>query len=112
MFGEKNEGITQVRGYIKDASGQPMNGIRVRVRSGSFCTVSYPSGPPGNYPPGNYDILLDGRAKSGNWLVAVVDRPTNPENTKCDPAAQQLSEEVTAKTTNIEGVTYVEWQKN
>lgn len=111
MFGEKNGGITQVRGYIKDMGGQPYNGARVRVRSGSFCTVSVPSGKPGVYPSGNYDVLLDARAKDGNWQVSIVDKPTNPEDFKCDPGAQLLSEEVDAKTTTVEGVVYVEFQQ-
>ncbi|OQY30800.1 MAG: hypothetical protein B6243_09590 [Anaerolineaceae bacterium 4572_5.2] len=111
MFGEKNEGITQVRGHIKNADGQPLNGIRVRVRSGSFCTVSYPSGMVGSYPPGNFDILLDNHAKPGSWQVAIVDKPTNPDDNRCDPSAQQLSEEVTASTGAIEGVVYVEFKK-
>ncbi len=113
-FGEKNEGITQIRGYIGEASNPKsgVNGVRVRVRSGSFCTVSYPSGTPGVYPPGNYDVLLDNKAKPGNWQVAIVDKPTNPEDTRCDPAANVLSEEITVPTNTVEGVVYVEWRRN
>ena len=87
VFGQVNEAITQIRGYIGEASNSDIgvNGARVRVRSGSFCTVSVPSGTPGVYPAGNYDILLDTRAKPGNWQVAIVDKPTNPEDTTCDP---------------------------
>lgn len=112
VFGQTNEAITQVRGQIKDAGGNPVNGVRVRVRSGSFCTVSYPSGAPGGYPNGNYDILLDNRAKPGNWLVAVVNGPANLEDTKCNDGLQVLSEEVAVPTNNIEGVVFVEWRKN
>jgi uncharacterized protein YraI len=66
IFGQVNEAITQIRGDIRDRNNNPVSGVRVRVRSGSFCTVSYPSGPPGGYPNGNYDILLDNRAKDGS----------------------------------------------
>lgn len=112
MFGQVNEGITQVRGDIRDAAGNPVNGARVRVRSGSFCTVSYMSGPQGGYQPGGYDILLDRFAKDGSWLVAVVDGPAEPNDTKCNDGLNALSEEVTAPTNTLEGVVYVEWRKN
>jgi uncharacterized protein YraI len=78
IFGQVNQAITQVRGNIVDSGGSPVNGIRVRVRSGAFCTVSYPSGPPGGYPNGNYDVLLDNRAKDGSWQVAIADGPSDP----------------------------------
>jgi uncharacterized protein YraI len=111
VFGEKNGAITQIRGHIKDSNGQPANGVRVRVRIGSFCTVSVPSGKSGVYPPGNYDILLRDYASDGVWQVSIVDRPTDPEDHSCDLSAQQLSEEVRVTTSREEGVTYVEFQK-
>ena len=111
MFGERNEGITQIRGYIKDRNGNPANGLRIRVRIGTFCTVAVPSGAPGVYPSGNYDVLLRPHASDGVWHVAIVDRPTNPNDNKCDPAAQLLSEEVQAVTNTKEGVAYVEFQE-
>lgn len=111
MFGEKNGAITQIRGQVKDSSGQPMNGIRVRVRSGSFCTVAVPSGKQGVYPAGNYDILLRPYASDGVWQVAIVDKPTNPDDNACDGGAQLLSEEVNATTNTKEGVVYVEFKK-
>ena len=111
IFTKPNGAITQIRGHIQDSAGNPVNGIRVRVRIGSFCTVSVPSGTPGVYPPGNYDVLLDNRAKDGDWLVAIVDRPTDPKVTQCDPGAAQLSEEVTVHTTHTDGVVFVEFDK-
>lgn len=112
MFGEVNEAITQVRGYIKDTAGNPVNGARVRVRTGGFCTVSVPSGTPGVYPFGNYDILLDVRAKPVDWLVSIVEGPDDPTNFSCDGVKNVLSEEVTAATDTKKGVVYVEWVKN
>lgn len=111
IFTKPNGAITQIRGYIQDSSGTPVNGARVRVRIGSFCTVSVPSGTPGVYPPGNYDVLLDNHAKDGDWLVAIVDRPTDPKSTQCDPGAAQLSEEVTVHTSHTDGVVFVEFDK-
>jgi hypothetical protein len=112
VFGQVNEAITQIRGDIQDPNGQPVNGVRVRVRSGSFCTVSYPSGPTGGYPNGVYDILLNSRAKDGMWQVAVVDGPADSTNTACDSNLDVLSEEVTVPTNTLEGVVFVEWRKN
>ena len=112
IFGQVNEAITQVRGDIRDTNNNPVNGVRVRVRSGSFCTISYPSGPPGGYPAGGYDILLDNRAKDGQWQVAVVNGPANGEDNKCNDSLTVLSEEVTVPTNTREGVVFVEWRKN
>lgn len=112
IFGQVNEAITQIRGNIVDAGGAPVNGLRVRVRSGSFCTVSYPSGTPGVYPPGNYDILLDNHAKPGTWQVAIVNGPSNPNDTHCNDGLAVLSEEVSVSTDQKEGVVFIEWKKN
>lgn len=112
VFGQVNEAITQIRGQIKNSGGGTVDGVRVRVRSGSFCTVSYPSGAPGNYPSGNYDILLDNRAKPGNWQVSIVDGPSDPEDTQCSGNFKTFSEEVTVPTDNREGVVFIEWRKN
>lgn len=112
VFGQLNEAITQIRGEIRDTAGNPVSGARVRVRSGSFCTVSYPSGAPGGYPGGNYDILLDTWAKPGDWQVAVVNGPANLEDTSCNDGLQVLSEEISVQTTPQESVIFIEWVKN
>ena len=112
IFGQVNEAITQIRGDIRDGANNPVDGVRVRVRAGSFCTVSYPSGAPGGYPGGVYDILLDGRAKNGQWQVAVVNGPADPSDTSCSDSLNVLSEEVTVPTNTLEGVVFVEWRKN
>lgn len=112
VFGQTNQAITHIRGDIRDRSGNPINGVRVRVRSGSFCTVSNPSGAPGGYPNGNYDILLDNFAKDGLWSVAIVNGPADPTDTKCNDGLVALSEEVSVPTNTLEGVAYVEWWKN
>ena len=111
VFGQVNEAITQIRGEVRDRNGNPVNGVRIRVRSGSFCTVSNPSGPQGGYPNGNYDILLDNFAKDGQWLVAIVSGPADPNNHSCD-GTTDLSQEVVVPTSRLEGVSYVDWWKN
>lgn len=112
VFGQVNEAITQIRGDIRDGNGNPINGVRVRVRAGSFCTVSYPSGPPGGYASGGYDILLDNRAKDGVWQVAIVNGPADGRDTQCNDGLVALSEEVSVPTNTLEGVVFVEWRKN
>lgn len=112
IFGQVNEAITQIRGNISDRNRNAVNGVRVRVRSGSFCTVSFPSGPQGGYPNGVYDILLDDHAKVGQWQVAVVNGPADPTDTQCNSSLAVLSEEVTVPTDTREGVVFVEWWKN
>ncbi|OQY49199.1 MAG: hypothetical protein B6242_00115 [Anaerolineaceae bacterium 4572_78] len=111
IFPQVNEAITQIRGYIEDVNGNPVNGVRVRVRvDGGFCTVSVPSGEAGVYPAGNYDILLDGRAKPGNWKVAIVNASSSGPS-GCN-GAEVLSEEKEVPTDTMYGVVYVEWRKN
>ncbi|MEM7030269.1 MAG: SH3 domain-containing protein [Chloroflexota bacterium] len=112
VFGQVNEAITQVRGDIRDINGNPVNGVRVRVRAGSFCTISFPSGPAGGYAAGGYDILLDNRAKDGVWQVSIVNGPANGQDTQCNGGLGTLSEEVSVPTNILEGVVFVEWQKN
>lgn len=111
IFNQVNEGITQIRGHIDDGAGGSVDGLRVRVRSGSFCTVSIPSGKPGTYPHGNYDILLDNHAKDGTWQVSIVDGPSSPDDFHCTGSLKLLSEEVTVTTNSKEGVVFVEWSR-
>lgn len=109
---EVNEAITQIRGIVRDRNGNPVSGARVRVRIGDFCTTSVPSGTPGVYPPGEYDVLLRNYASDGNWLVAMVDRPIDSNDNRCDSNARLLSPEIEVQTTNREGVVYVDFQQN
>ena len=107
-----NEAITQIRGSVLDRFGSPVNGVRVRVRIGDFCTVSVPSGTPGVYPDGEYDVLLRNFASTGDWNVAIVDRPSDPQNNACDDTAQLLSPEVLVTTNTREGVVFVNFRQN
>jgi uncharacterized protein YraI len=112
VWGQTNEAITQIRGNIKDRSKNPVNGVQVRVRAGSdFCTVSYPSGKAGTYPEGNYDILLDNKAKDATWMVDIVEDGDVGPGSDCH-SRKRLSETVNVTTDHVEGVTYVEWWKN
>lgn len=69
-----NCGLTQVKGRIVNPDGNGRGGVRVRVSSGDWNTISNPSD--GN---GNWDVLLDGRPKAGAWDVVVWDNgPQSP----------------------------------
>jgi len=101
--GEANAGVTQVRGKIWDGEGNPVNGMRVRVWTpdGSYDEISFPSGPASGYPDGGYDMLLDSRAKDGNWLVAV-----------CDAEGELLSAPVKVQTyADGTSVIYIDWMR-
>jgi len=101
--GEVNAGVTQIRGKIWDAQGNPVNGVRVRVRTagGDYDEISFASGPASGYPDGGYDMLLDSRAKDGNWLVAV-----------CDAEGGLLSESVKVQTyADGPSVIYIDWRR-
>jgi hypothetical protein len=108
-----SDGTTKIQGRIQDLSGNPVSGVRVRVRyDDRFCTVSYPSGW-GTYMDGsNYDIFLDEKAKYGEWLVAIVEGSANPEDKTCYPNLRLVSEEILLETEPSAGVIFVNWQKN
>ena len=59
---------------IKDASGNPINGVRVEVDCYGNIWVSHPSGNPGEYDPGHYDFAF-GQNKPQDWTCStrVVD---------------------------------------
>lgn len=69
----KNCGITEIRGTIKDAAGNTLNGRRVRVSWPSGQATSVASGEPGQYDAGVYDVVLDTESKDGLWRVWMVD---------------------------------------
>ncbi|MBI2911376.1 MAG: hypothetical protein HYY05_04480 [Chloroflexi bacterium] len=69
----KNCGLTEIRGTIRDAAGNTVNGQRVRVSWPSGQTTSDASGTPGRYDPGVYDVVLDTESKDGLWRVWMVD---------------------------------------
>ncbi len=69
----RNCGITEIRGTIRDAAGNTLNGRRVRVSWPSGQTTSDASGTPGQYDAGVYDVVLDTESKDGLWRVWLVD---------------------------------------
>lgn len=95
--GEPNKGLTQVRGHIKDPSGNPVNGFSVRAVCGSFQVLSFPSGPSSVAPrqeAGYYDLALGQREITCDWILQVVRYECNEWfNAECKNYTP-LSEEV------------------
>lgn len=74
-----NCGVTMVRGTVKTQTGQPLNGVTVRVwwdGAGPEQAYSRPSGTDPTKPNGYWDVVLDSGPKVGKWYVTVVDRDT------------------------------------
>lgn len=74
-----NCGLTMVRGMIKTETGQPLNGVTVRVwwdGAGPEQVYSRPSGTDPTKPNGYWDVVLASGPKVGKWYVTVVDRET------------------------------------
>ena len=113
VFWKENKGLTQIRGHIQDTNGNAVNGTFVRVRSGSFCTVSFGSGPgEGNYPAGNYDIVLwPNGERPGTWDVDIVPQRAPNDSEACH-GLSPLSETKNVHTSAGETIVYVEWDKN
>ena len=83
----KNCGVTEIRGTIQDAVGNPVDGRRVRVSWPTGRTTSVPSGEDGR-APGRYDVVLDAESKDGVWRVWMV-----------DPTGRAVSNELEVRTT-------------
>jgi uncharacterized protein YraI len=113
-YDDGNQGITRFLGDIKDAAGNPVDGVFVRVSCGYYSTISYPSGPVGwgtlnesaDWPPGFYDITVDEKPVPCIWTLSIVDT----EDRKTVKAV--LSEEIPVEVTLEKSVIVAGWQKN
>ena len=75
-----NCGMAQVKGYIYDSAGNPVNGIRVRLWSDEWeGAISLVSGVGITYGPGEWDISLQ-RGQTGRFYLAVWDWQTGPNS--------------------------------
>ncbi len=118
IFAKTNKGLTQIKGIIRDKAGNPVNGMRVRVRSGSFCTISFPSGPwkdlngnPSGYNNGEYDIYLASNERPGTWRVNIVaDKADNDTDACRNMPSPSETKEVETKIDAT--IVHVEWVKN
>jgi uncharacterized protein YgiM (DUF1202 family) len=113
-YGDRNYGLTRFLGDIKDANGNPIDGVFVEARCGSFRVISNPSGPVGwgpfnesnTWPPGFYDITLDNKPIVCKWVLSVVETPDKQN------VSARLSEEVEIETTVEQSIIVANWRKN
>jgi hypothetical protein len=117
--GQWNAGLAQIRGIIRDAAGNTVNGVFVQAKCGSTVLASNPSGvnlyAPGEpYEAGAYDIILSSPLSANsmcNWEVRVVqasnyDEAKNPSAPAvspvgyCDLALEEMS------------ICFANWRKN
>jgi hypothetical protein len=113
-YDDTNQGLTRFLGDIKDANGNPVNGVFVRASCGYYSTISYPSGPVGwgslnesaDWPAGFYDITVDERPVPCIWILSIVD--TDDRKT----VKAILSEEIPVEVTLEKSVIVANWRKN
>jgi hypothetical protein len=113
-YGDTNYGLTRFMGEIRDAAGNPVNGVFVRAVCGTFSTISYPSGPVGwgsfgessEWPPGFYDITVDTKPVPCMWTLQVVDTDDRVS------VKAELSEAVPVEVTHEQSIIQANWRKN
>jgi hypothetical protein len=115
--GARNDAIVRFYGYLKDASGTPVNGYSVKASCGDTTVLSFPSGPSFAAPdwaPGWYDIVFPNPV-SCNWTLQIVEYQC--EGAGFDAQCKQfqtLSEAVPVSTDVGAGETIIvaDWIKN
>ncbi|GAB4424934.1 MAG: hypothetical protein Kow0031_04180 [Anaerolineae bacterium] len=113
-YDDGNAGLTRFLGDIKDASGNPVNGVFVQASCGDYSTISYPSGPvgwgsyneSGDWPPGFYDITIDTKPVPCLWTLTIVE--TDDRQT----IKARLSEAVPVEITANKSIVTANWRKN
>lgn len=113
-YDDGNAGLTRFLGDIKDANGNPVNGVFVQASCGDYSTISYPSGPvgwggyneSGDWPPGFYDVTVDTKPVPCLWTLSIVE--TDDRKT----VTARLSEAVPVEITNEKSIITANWRKN
>lgn len=113
-YDDGNAGLTRFLGDIKDAGGNPVNGVFVQASCGDYSTISYPSGPvgwgnyneSGDWPPGFYDITIDTKPVPCLWTLTIVE--TDDRKT----VKARLSEAVPVEITLDKSIVTANWRKN
>jgi len=113
-YDDTNYGLTRFLGDIKDANGNPVDGVFVEARCGTYATISYPSGPvgwggfneSGDWPAGFYDISIDTKPVPCIWTLTVVE--TDDRKT----VKARLSEAVPVEVTQEKSIITANWRKN
>ena len=65
-----NRGLTRILGTIRDAAGNPVDGVLVQCCTNQ-CWTSKPSG---SCDPGCYDFTLGDWSRNCKWLVTIIDQ--------------------------------------
>lgn len=113
-YGDTNYGLTRFLGEIKDANGNPVNGVFVEAQCGDYRIISNPSGPVGwgafnessTWAPGFYDITLDTKPIVCTWFLSVVET-SDKEN-----VTARLSDRIEVETTVEQSIITANWKKN
>jgi uncharacterized protein YgiM (DUF1202 family) len=113
-YDDGNAGLTRFLGDIKDANGNPVNGVFVQAKCGNFSAISFPSGPVGwgpfnesaDWPAGFYDLTVDTKPVPCIWTLTVVD--TDDRQT----VKAVLSESVPVEITAQKSIVTANWRKN
>jgi hypothetical protein len=113
-YDDTNAGLTRFLGDIKDAGGNPVNGVFVQASCGNYSTISYPSGPTAwgtlnesnDWPAGFYDITIDTKPVPCIWTLTIVE--TDDRKT----VKARLSESVPVEVTMDKSIITANWRKN
>ncbi len=117
--GQWNAGLAQIRGHVRDAAGNPVNGVFIQAKCGSTVLTSNPSGinlyaPGESYEAGAYDIILSSPLSPNsmcNWEVRIVEA-SNYDEAK-NPSAPSLSPVGYCDLSWDEmSICFANWQKN
>jgi len=117
--GQWNAGLAQIRGHVRDTTGNLVSGVFVQAKCGSTVLTSNPSGinlyaPNEPYEAGAFDIILSSPLDPGslcNWEVRVVQGSNYDEAN--NPAAPSLSPVGYCDLTWEEvSICFANWQKN
>jgi hypothetical protein len=104
----KDANLTRFSGEIRDANGNPVDGVIVQAACGNYSILSHPSGSAGSenetWPPGYYEIRIDAKPVPCIWFLTVV----NTADGQTIEAA--LSESVPVEVTLEKSVITANWQ--
>ena len=104
---EANPALTRFRGDIRDAAGNPINGVLVKASCGDFDIISDPSGSASNgWADGFYEITIDTKPVPCLWTLAIV------AGGDSQAGQTKMSETVPAQVTEKASVIVANWRKN
>jgi hypothetical protein len=113
-YSDGNGGLTRFAGNIKDAAGNPVNGVSVEARCGDYAVISNPSGAAGwgesqasaDWPAGFYDLTIDTKPVPCVWVLTIVDT----DDGKTVKAI--LSQPIPVQITSENSIVTANWRKN